>query len=177
MKVTSPQPLPLRTVHAPCNAYGSNIGRRPCEIRSDTAQPAHDTPLRILLAEQQVLSASPRPQHSHILDFVSHPNDKFSGPPQAGPLQPNVRRGHSPRVAVSCTPRSASEPSRSRIPNPRTRFAALLPRTRTPHRTARNAVSSSSKRTRKRPSNAACPDRLGRIGTYRPRSPTRSARG
>jgi len=41
-------------------------------------------PGRILLAEQQVLSASPRSQHSNIGDFVSHPNDKFSGPPQAG---------------------------------------------------------------------------------------------
>ena len=30
----------------------------------------------ILLAEQQVLSPSPRSQHSHIGDFVSHPNPR-----------------------------------------------------------------------------------------------------
>ena len=34
----------------------------------------------ILLAEQQVLSASPRSQHSHIDDFVSHPNAKDQRP-------------------------------------------------------------------------------------------------
>ena len=35
-------------------------------------------PGRILLAEQQVLSAFPRPQHSYIGDLVSHPNDQGS---------------------------------------------------------------------------------------------------
>ena len=48
----------------------------------------------ILLAEQQVLSASPRSQHSHIDDFVSHPNAKDQRPAaQAGPLHRLVRLG------------------------------------------------------------------------------------
>ena len=34
----------------------------------------------ILLAEQQVLSPSPRSQHSHIGDFVSHPNAQIQRP-------------------------------------------------------------------------------------------------
>ena len=39
-----PSPPPLRTVHAPFNAYGSSIEQRPCVARPGAVPPAHDTP-------------------------------------------------------------------------------------------------------------------------------------
>ena len=39
-----PSPPPLRTVHAPFDAYGSSIEQRLCGMRPGTAPPAHDTP-------------------------------------------------------------------------------------------------------------------------------------
>ncbi len=42
-EVRSPSPPPLRTAHAPFNAYGSSIEQRPCVARPGAVPPAHDT--------------------------------------------------------------------------------------------------------------------------------------